>query len=156
MMKEPQASALQAVMKEARRAIRPLIVFSAGINLLMLTGSFYMLQVYHRVLSSHSVETLVMLSLMAAVALLTMAGLEVVRARLLSTVGSWMNARLAPVLLTASVETSALAPGQGNGRALRDLDQVRSFFTSPSIYPILDAPWAPIFFAAIFLMHPWL
>jgi len=148
--------ALQVVMKEAKRAIRPLIVFSAGINILMLTGSFYMLQVYHRVLSSHSVETLVMLSVMAAVALATMAGLEVVRARLLSTVGAWMNARLAPVLLTASVETSASAPGQGNGRTLRDLDQVRNFFTSPSIYPILDAPWAPIFFAAIFLMHPWL
>src|SRR6476469_9209400 len=109
-----QPPALQVVMKEARRAIRPLIWFSAGINILMLTGSFYMLQVYHRVLSSHSLETLVMLSLMAAGALLTSAGLEVIRARLLSNVGAWMNARLAPVLLTASVETSASAPGQGN------------------------------------------
>ena len=61
-----QPSALQAVIKEAKRAIRPLIWFSAGINVLMLTGSFYMLQVYHRVLCSHSLETLVMLSLMAA------------------------------------------------------------------------------------------
>ncbi len=85
-----------------------------------------------------------------------MAGLEVVRARLLATVGSWMNARLAPVLLTASVEMSASSPGQGSARALRDLDTVRNFFTSPSIYPILDAPWAPLFFAAIFMMHPWL
>ena len=67
-----------------------------------------------------------------------------------------MNARLAPVLLTASVEYAASAPGQVNARALRDLDQVRNFFTSPSIFPILDAPWAPLFFAAIFFMHPWL
>jgi len=148
--------ALQVVTKEARRAVRPLIVFTAGINILMLTGTIYMLQVYHRVLSSHSVETLLMLSLMATCALVTMAGLDVVRSRMLATIGGWMNARLAPVLLTASVELSAVSPGQGNGRALRDLDQVKNFFTSPSIYPILDAPWAPLFFAAIFLMHPWL
>jgi ATP-binding cassette subfamily C protein len=143
-------------MKEARRAIRPLIWFSAGINVLMLTGAIYMLQVYHRVLGSHSTETLLMLSLMAAGALATMAGLEVVRGRLLATVGTWMNARLAPVLLTATVEYAAAVPGQVNARPLRDLDQVRNFFTSPSIFPILDAPWAPLFFAAIFLMHPWL
>lgn len=151
-----QPPALQVVVKEARRAIRPLIWFSAGINVLMLTGALYMLQVYHRVLSSHSLETLVMLSLMAAGALAAMAGLEVVRGRLLAKVGSWMNARLAPVLLTASVEYAASAPGQVNVRPLRDLDQVRNFFTSPSIFPILDAPWSPLFFAAIFLMHPWL
>jgi PrtD family type I secretion system ABC transporter len=151
-----QPPALQVVMKEARRAIRPLVWFSAGINVLMLTGALYMLQVYHRVLSSHSLETLLMLSLMAAAALATMAGLEVVRGRLLATVGSWMNARLAPVLLTASVEYAATAPGQANARPLRDLDQVRNFFTSPSIFPILDAPWAPLFFAATFFMHPWL
>ncbi|MBY3414349.1 type I secretion system permease/ATPase [Rhizobium laguerreae] len=156
MQTNQQPPALKVVMKEARRAIRPMIWFSGGINVLMLTGAFYMLQVYHRVLSSHSLETLVMLSLMAAAALATMAALEVVRGRLLATVGSWMNARLAPVLLTASVEYAASAPGQANARPLRDLDQVRNFFTSPSIFPILDAPWAPLFFGAIFFMHPWL
>ncbi|MBX4909211.1 type I secretion system permease/ATPase [Rhizobium bangladeshense] len=156
MKTKQQPPALQVVMKEARRAIRPLLWFSGGINVLMLTGALYMLQVYHRVLSSHSLETLAMLSLMAAGALVAMAGLEVVRGRLLAKVGSWMNARLAPVLLTASVEYAASAPGQANARPLRDLDQVRNFFTSPSIFPILDAPWAPLFFAAIFFMHPWL
>ncbi|MER9404121.1 type I secretion system permease/ATPase [Mesorhizobium caraganae] len=156
MKNRQQPPALQVVMKEAKRAIRPLIWFSGGINVLMLTGAFYMLQVYHRVLGSHSLETLVMLSLMAAGALATMAGLEVVRGRLLAKVGAWMSARLAPVLLTASVEYAASAPGQINARPLRDLDQVRNFFTSPSIFPILDAPWAPLFFVAIFFMHPWL
>ncbi|TIU02546.1 MAG: type I secretion system permease/ATPase, partial [Mesorhizobium sp.] len=85
----------------------------------------------------HSTETLVVLTLMAATALATMAALEVVRQRLLAKVGTWMNARLAPVLLTASVEYAAAAPGQVTSRPLRDLDQVRNFFTSPSIYPIL-------------------
>ena len=74
MTKEPQPPALQVVMKEARRAVKPLIWFSAGINVLMLTGALYMLQVYHRVLSSHSLETLVMLSLMAAGALVANGG----------------------------------------------------------------------------------
>ncbi len=151
-----QLPALQTVMKEARRAIRPLIWFSAGINILMLTGALYMLQVYHRVLGSHSLETLVALSLVAAAALATMSALDIVRGRLLAKVGAWMNVRLAPVLLTATVEYAAATPGQATSRPLRDLDQVRNFFTSPSIFPIIDAPWAPIFFAAIFLMHPWL
>ncbi|TIW91813.1 MAG: type I secretion system permease/ATPase, partial [Mesorhizobium sp.] len=151
-----QPPALQVVMKEARRAIKPLVWFSAGINILMLTGALYMLQVYHRVLGSHSLETLVALSLMAAAALATMSALDIVRGRLLAKVGAWMNVRLAPVLLTATVEYAAATPGQATSRPLRDLDQVRNFFTSPSIFPIIDAPWAPIFFAAIFLMHPWL
>src|SRR5262245_6653758 len=132
MMKEPLVPALQMVIKEARSALKPLIWFSAGINVLMLTGTIYMLQVYHRVLSSHSVETLVILSLMAAGALLTMGGLEVMRSRLLAIIGAWMNARLAPVLLSAAVEHAAATPGQSSARPLRDLDQVRSFFTSPS------------------------
>ena len=115
-----------------------------------------MLQVYNRVLSSHSLETLTVLTLIALTALLAMAALEAVRSRLLIVVGTWMNARLSPVLLAASVEQAAAAPGQANARALRDLEQVRNFFTGSSIFPILDAPWAPIFFVAIFLMHPWL
>lgn len=143
-------------MKEARRAAWPLVLFSAGINVLMLTAALYMLQVYNRVLSSHSLETLVALTLIALAALLALAALEAVRSRLLVTLGGWMNTRLSPVLLAASVEQAAAAPGQVNGRALRDLEQVRSFLTGPTIFPILDAPWAPIFFAAIFLMHPWL
>ncbi|MDF2766611.1 MAG: peptide transporter [Rhodospirillales bacterium] len=156
MSTHPTPSALGAVMKEARRAAWPLILFSAGINLLMLTAALYMLQVYNRVLSSHSIETLAALTLVALFALATLAGLEAVRSRLLVTVGTWMGARLSPVLLAASVEQAAASPGQGNTRTLRDLEQVKSFFTGPTIFPILDAPWAPIFFAAIFLMHPWL
>ena len=156
MSRKPDQSALAAVMMEARHAAWPLILFSAGINVLMLTGALYMLQVYNRVLSSHSLETLVVLTLIALTALLALAALEAVRSRLLVVVGTWMNARLSPVLLAASVEQAATAPGHGNVRALRDLEQVRNFCTGSSIFPILDAPWAPIFFVAIFLMHPWL
>jgi PrtD family type I secretion system ABC transporter len=156
MNKGTNRSALQAVKTEARRAAWPLLLFSAGINILMLTAALYMLQVYNRVLSSQSLETLATLTLIALVALVALAGLEAARSRLLITVGVWTNARLSPLLLAASVEQAALAPGQVNARALRDLEQVRNFFTGPSIFPILDAPWTPIFFAAIFLMHPWL
>ncbi|OHV71856.1 type I secretion system permease/ATPase [Ensifer sp. LCM 4579] len=149
-------SSLQAVMAELRRAAWPLVAFSAAINVLMLTTALYMLQVYNRVLSSHSLETLTALTVMAVVALLTLSILEVVRSQLLVKAGTWMNGRLSPVLLSASIEQAARTPSGRDGRALRDLEQFRSFLTGSGIFPILDAPWAPIFFAAIFLLHPWL
>ena len=68
----------------------------------MLTAALYMLQVYDRVLSSRSLETLGALSLMALAALVTLAGAEAVRSRLLIAVGAWINRCLSPVLLGAS------------------------------------------------------
>lgn len=148
-------STFRSVATECRRASVPLVVFSAAINVLTLTTAFYMLQVYDRVLTSRSIETLAALSLIALAALATLASLETVRSRLLVAIGGWMNRRLSPVLLAASVEQAATAPGTGGSRALRDLEQVRNFLTGPTIFPILDAPWAPIFLGAMFLLNVW-
>ncbi|ODR93232.1 type I secretion system permease/ATPase [Sinorhizobium alkalisoli] len=152
----PNQSSLQAVMSELRRAAWPLVGFSAAINVLMLTAALYMLQVYDRVLSSHSLETLTALTIIAVVALLSLSILEAARSQLLITAGTWMNGRLSPILLAASIEQAAATPGGRDGRALRDLELFRNFLTGAGIFPILDAPWAPIFFAAMFLLHPWL
>ncbi len=156
MSRASNQSSLQAVIAELRRAAWPLVAFSAAINILMLTAALYMLQVYNRVLSSHSLETLTALTVMAVVALLALAILETVRSQLLIATGIWLNGRLSPVLLAASVEQAAGKRGNGGARTLRDLEQFGNFVTGSAIFPILDAPWAPIFFAAIFLLHPWL
>ncbi len=151
-----QPSALEVVMKEARRAIRPLIWFSAGINVLMLSGALYMLQVYHRVLSSHEFGDI-------GNAVADGGGGTRDDGRVGG--GAWAPSGQSRIVDERTVGASSpnsisgilrLSAGSGEHPTLRDLDQVRNFFTSPSIFPILDAPWAPLFFIAIFLMHPWL
>ena len=87
MIKAPQMPALQVVMKEARRAVKPLVLFSAGMNVLMLTGAFYMLQVYHRVLPSQSVPTLVGITIVVVFLYAIYGLLDFVRLRLLVRTG---------------------------------------------------------------------
>ena len=123
--------------------------FSLGVNLLMLTSPIYMMQVFDRVMSSRSVETLVMLSAIALAALATMAALEAARSRLLSRLGDWLHDRLG-----VQAFERGLRRGEGVGPALRDLQMLRQFIAGPGLPPLLDAPWAPFFLAVVFLIHP--
>jgi ATP-binding cassette subfamily C protein/ATP-binding cassette subfamily C protein EexD len=121
----------------------------------MLTTALYMMQVYDRVLTSRSTDTLLFLTLAALLALLLLAVLEAVRMHLGAAVGQWAAKRLAPRTLTLSIE------GRLRGRlrrteALRELGQVRSFLGSPALFALFDAPWIPVFLATVFMLHPWL
>ncbi|TIM26423.1 MAG: type I secretion system permease/ATPase [Mesorhizobium sp.] len=149
-----QRSDLTLAFSACRRAFAPLILFTAGINVLMLTTALYMLQVYDRVLSSRSAETLLALTGIAALALVTIAVLEAVRAHILVAVGSWLGRRLAPVILRAAIIEQAGWQRQTGTGGLRDVEQLRAFLSGPAVHPLLDAPWAPIFLVFIFLMHP--
>jgi len=126
----------------------PAGVFSLGVNLLTLAVPIYMMQVFDRVLTSRSMETLVMLSAMALVALLAMAGLEAVRARLLGRLAEWLYERLAAATLARGLRAEAAGAG------LRDLQIVRQFVGGPGLPPLLDAPWTPLFLLAVFVIHP--
>jgi ABC-type protease/lipase transport system fused ATPase/permease subunit len=151
-----QKGPLAEVVATCKRAFLPLVLFSMGINLLMLTTALYMLQVYDRVLSSRSLETLMALTLIALLALVTMAALEALRSKLMIVLSSWISNRLSGPLLTANVAMAASRPAERQARPLRDLEQLRNFLTGAAVFPLLDAPWAPIFMGAIFLLHPWL
>jgi PrtD family type I secretion system ABC transporter len=151
-----QQGPLADVIAGCKRAFVPLVLFSAGINLLMLTTALYMLQVYDRVLGSRSLETLMALTLIALLALLTLAALEAMRTKLMIVVSNWISGRLSGPLLAANITTAAARPAERAARPLRDLDQLRNFLTGSAVFPILDTPWAPIFMGAIFLLHPWL
>lgn len=125
---------------------------SAGINLLMLTSPLYMLQIYDRVIAARHVDTLLYLSLMAAVALAIYAVLEGVRSIVGIRLGAWLERRLAGPLVAATV-------GNGGGRgvpALRDIATVRGAFAGGALWPLLDAPWSVLFYGVAFLIHPWL
>ncbi len=155
---KPEADAptvLQGAMTACRRALITVAVFSFVINLLMLTVPIYMVQVFDRVMTSRSEDTLWVLTAAALMAFAIMAVLDLIRSRILVRIGVWLDDRLGAVAFTAGLHASAADQG-GSPQALRDLAHVRSFLTGPSVFPLLDAPWAPMFVAIVFLLHPML
>jgi PrtD family type I secretion system ABC transporter len=110
--------------------------------------------VFDRVLSSRSEETLVMLSAGALVALAMMAGLDVLRARLLAACGVALDRWLGPSVLQALVEQTARLGGAEHLNGLRDVATLRGFLIGAGVLALFDAPWLPLFLLLIFLFHP--
>jgi PrtD family type I secretion system ABC transporter len=129
-------------------------LFSLAINLLLLAPPLYMLQVFDRVLTSRSNETLVFLTIGAALALATMAGLDVVRTQLLAAGGAALDRALGVRVLERLLAEAARKGVGENAHALRDAHCVRAFFGGPGVLALFDLPWLPVFLAIIFLFHP--
>jgi len=147
-------SRLTTAIDACRKGFIAIGVFSLFINLLMLTAPLYMLQLFDRVLTSRSTDTLVVLMLIAAVALLVMTILEIVRGAMLVRLGTWLEWRLAGDVLNADVFANLRDSAQRSDQGLRDLSTVRGVLSGPALFPILDAPWTPIFLGVMFLLHP--
>jgi PrtD family type I secretion system ABC transporter len=130
------------------------ILFSMCINVLFLTAPLYMLQVFDRVIASQSTETLIFLTLIAAVALLTLGILESIRTQVMVGLGNWLDKAISGTLFRANIKATLAQPSGPSIQGLRDLSTFRTFLTGPSIFPILDAPWTPIFIAVTFVLHP--
>ncbi|HQS10622.1 MAG: type I secretion system permease/ATPase [Rhizobiales bacterium 24-66-13] len=144
---------LDEAMAQCRKAAWVLLAFSLAINLLMLASPLYMLQVYDRVMVTGSVNTLVMLTILAAAALLLLGVLDGLRAAVTIRMSSWLSDRLGPVYLSHSVRTRLMGDGSG-AQAMRDLSQVQAFIASPGLSVFFDAPWAPVFLVLIWILHP--
>lgn len=128
-------------------------LFSLVINLLQLTLPLYMLQVFDRVLTSRSYETLVVLSVGAVGALLVYLLLDLLRSRLLLAAGVTVEGRTAPPTLTHVLDKIATQrSGAGTGE-LKDVATLRSFLTGPAMVALFDAPWTPLYLGVIFLFH---
>ena len=145
---------MDAVVAGLRRYFLVAGLFSLTINALLLVPAIYMLQVFDRVLSSRSEETLVMLSLVALVALALMAALDVVRARLLAACGSVLDRRLGPDVLDGLLAQTARLAGAEYLNGLRDVATLRNFLSGPGVIALFDAPWLPLFLGLIYLFHP--
>lgn len=143
----------QQVLATCRGAFFALMIFSFAVNLLMLTVPIYMLQIFDRVLSSQSIETLVALTVAALGAFLLMAALEVVRMRLLLRVSTRLDLAMSGEAFKACV-ANAVAGGGHSVQALRDAQQVRNFLSGTGVLALFDAPWTPFFIFVIFLFHP--
>lgn len=129
-------------------------LFSSAINLLYLSSPLYLMQVYNRVLLNENISTLVLLTLILAIALLTMAGLDAVRAWILIRCGIRLDMELSTRVFEALVVRSAARGASRGAQQLRDLDQFRTFVTGSGIYFAFDLPWIPIYLLLLFFIHP--
>ncbi|MCC1491077.1 type I secretion system permease/ATPase [Cognatishimia sp. F0-27] len=147
-------------LRAARRKSRPyfwfVAIFSFFVNMLMLTGPMYMLQVYDRVLGSRSVETLVALSVLVLFLYAMMGILDYVRGRVMGRVAARFQASLDLRVFDAVLRRSAVKPDQIARTGLRDLESVQRLMASPVLMAFFDIPWTPVFLVAIFIFHPWL
>ncbi|MET3926557.1 type I secretion system permease/ATPase [Devosia sp. 2618] len=138
----------------ARGQIAVLFALSITSNILMLTGSVYMLQVYDRVLPSRSTDTLLALTGIVVVLYGFYAMIEWIRARMAIRLGGMIHDRFATALFPLTVRLK-LAGGQGNrATPIHDLDVVRLFVSGPGAISLLDVPWVPIYLALAFFLHP--
>ncbi len=124
------------------------------INLLALTMPLYLLQIYDHVLSSRSVETLVLLTGIVVLALAVYASLDGLRRGMLARIGAWLDERLQSSVLTAAVQAAKSNNPTAATQAWRDLANMRSFFGGGAVATLFDTPWTPIFIAAMFIIDP--
>jgi len=144
---------MQGFLSVCKKHLRFALILSLISNLLMLAVPLYTLQVFDRVFGSRSTETLLMLSIIAAVALFSMSYFETIRARLLVSAGMDLDKAIGHQVL--SVLLDEVGRGQRNDVAnLRDVATIRGFLTGPGIVALFDAPWVPIFMLLIFMFHP--
>jgi PrtD family type I secretion system ABC transporter len=147
---------LEETIYMARKGLYVVVLFSLCINVLMLAVPVYMLQIFDRVLSSRSTDTLMLLSIIIVLAILTLALLEAVRSNIMIKIGSWIDRRLAGTVLTGSISLPLKNGSDPSIQGLRDLNTFRTFLSGSEIFSFLDSPWAPIFLIFVFLLHPYL
>ncbi len=151
-----QSEVMQAV-AAVQGALAGIAAFSGVYNVLALTGSLFMLQVYDRVLTSRSVPTLIALSIIALGMFAIQGLLDWIRQRLLVRVGRRIDQQLSDRVFQTVLELPMRVRNGSDGLSpLRDLDSVRAFMSSQGPVALLDLPWMPIYLAFVFFLHPWL
>ena len=147
-------SEIRAALSESRRLFLSVGFFSIFVNILMLTGPIFMLQVYDRVLTSRSEATLVTLVVITAFLFLMLGILDHARGRVLARAGAQLQTRLDSRVLRA-ILTRAIAPAERARptMGLRDLEAIQRFTSGTGPFAFFDAPWTPVFLCVLFLFH---
>ncbi|MBX9701851.1 MAG: type I secretion system permease/ATPase, partial [Acetobacteraceae bacterium] len=144
---------LRRALAACRRQFMLVGLFSGAVNLLQLTTSIYMMQVFDRVLATRVLDTLLYLSLIAIAAVMVLALLEAARSQIMQRVAVWVENRVAPEGFVRAIE-STLRGRPYRMEALRDLAVCRNYLSSPGALALYDVPWVPIYIAVIFALHP--
>jgi ATP-binding cassette subfamily C exporter for protease/lipase len=153
---KPNASILKNALWRLRGAFAVVGIFSMVANLLMLTPTLYMLQVYDRVLVSRSELTLLAMSALVLFLFGMAAFSEWSRTRLLVRIGVKLDGLLSTRVFNASFQASLNPTSNKATRAFMDLTELRQFLTGQGVFALFDAPWTPIYIVVLFLLHPFL
>lgn len=132
-----------------------IFAISGLINILALTGSLYMMQVYDRVLSSGSTDTLIFLSVLALALYAFHGAFDAIRAQILVRLGARLDRKLSPIAQRLAIDMPRY--GFSTTEALersRAIDTMRSFMGSQAPAALFDLPWVPLFLIFVFLLHP--
>jgi ATP-binding cassette subfamily C protein len=154
---KPSQISLAAILSLLRRASLGIGVTSCVVNILALTGSFFMLQVYDRVIPGRSLPTLVGLGIIAATLFIFQGMLELIRSMLLVRVGTAVDERLGQRVYHSLILLPSRMRLPGDGlQSVRDLDSVRTFLSGPGPTALFDMPWIPFYLGLCFLFHFWI
>jgi len=146
-----------SVMASCRGAFLGVALLSGLINLLYLSGSIFMMEVYDRVLPSRSIPTLVGLSVIIVVLYLFQGLFDMVRGRILARVGAAVDEDLSQAVFQGQLSAPLKARSDGDGQQpLRDLDQIRAFLSGGGPSALFDLPWMPLYLFICFGFHPWI
>lgn len=155
-MKPTPKSDLEQALLACKGSFLAVGFFSLFVNFLMLVPSFYMLQVYDRVIASGSTSTLVMLTLILVLLLATMGSLEWVRSRIMVRISTKLDTILGGRLYNANFKQALYSGGMNaSAQPLNDLTGLRQFLTGNGLFAFFDAPWLPVYLAVMFMFHPW-
>lgn len=146
-------SPVAALLAPYRSVLVSLLVFSGIVNVMALAVSIFSLNVFDRVLTSSSLDTLGFLCLAVLLAIALSSTLEGVRQLVAGQVGQWLSERLAPRLLSIALDQRSLPPDMRLG-ALRALSAVTGFLSTPTLFSVIDILWVPVYLLAIYLLHP--
>ena len=150
----PPQTPLQAALRACAGSLGLVFAYSCGYNVLLFAPSIYLLQIYDRVLSSRSADTLLMLTLIVALIVVVGGLLDALRRAALGRIGGWLEDRLRPAVLSACFDYALRADTARASEAYRDLTSLRQFLESGACPMLFDVLWAPLFLGVLFLMHP--
>lgn len=153
--KKQSRGELRRAIFQAKTAFIMTGFFSMFINILMLVPTLYMLQLYGRVVTSRSQETLIMLTGIVVVLFITLALLEMVRSRVLIRISNKMDIALNQRVFDALFKLAERHPSKASSSPLSDLTHLRQFMTGNGLFAFFDAPWIPLYIGLLFIFHPY-
>lgn len=148
-------SELKETIKKSKHCIWYAAIFSFFVNLLMLTPPLYMLQLYERVVTSRSEDTLFFLTLIVIFLFIMMTIFEILRSKILIIFANQIDINLSDRIYDAIFKLSSRFPGRVGSQAMTDLNTIKQYMSSNGMFAFLDAPWLPVYILILFLFHPW-
>ena len=150
-----EKSEVKEAILSAKKSFLAAGFFSIFVNILMLVPPLYMLQLYDRVVTSRSNDTLIMLTALVVVLFITMSALEIVRSKILMKIANKLDAQLSSRVFNTLFDLANKRPGKATSQPMSDLTSLKQFLTGNGVFAFFDAPWLPVYIVILYLFHPY-